>query len=92
MRYPILALIRSEIDQGVLNCWSPLHDFEVRIGRFQIKQNVLNLKSTLKETHIIPRSGCRTIWDIILLRTTDSIFVACSILHEKVESIALMKI
>ena len=42
MRYPILALIRSEIDQGVLNCCSPLRDFEVKFGRFQIKQNVLN--------------------------------------------------
>ena len=54
MRYLILALIRSEIDQGVLNCWSPLRDFEVKIDRFQIKQNVLNLKSTLvKQGHMV---------------------------------------
>ena len=33
MRYPILALI----DQGDLNCVSPLRDFEVKIDRFQIK-------------------------------------------------------
>ena len=47
MRYPILALISIEINQGNLNCVSPLCDFEVKIYRLQIKQNVLNLKSTL---------------------------------------------
>ena len=47
MRYPILALI----DQGDLNCVSPLRDFEVKIDRFQIKQNVLNLKWTLKQNN-----------------------------------------
>ena len=47
MRYPILALFRSEIDQEVLNCGSTLRDFEVKMDRFQIQQNVLNLKSTL---------------------------------------------
>ena len=30
-----------------MNCVSPLRDFEAKIDRFQIKQNVLNLKSTL---------------------------------------------
>ena len=33
--------------QGDLNCVSPLRDFEVKIDRFQIKQNLLNLKWTL---------------------------------------------
>ena len=47
MRYPILALFLSEIDQGNLNCVSLLRDFEVKMDRFQIKQNVLNVKSTL---------------------------------------------
>ena len=34
------GLFRLEIDQGNLNCGSPLRDFEVKIDRFQIKQNV----------------------------------------------------
>ena len=46
MRYLILAI---KIDQRNLNCVSPLRDFEVKIERFQIKQDVLNLKSTLSE-------------------------------------------
>ena len=47
MRYPILALISIGNRRRNLNCWSPLRDFEVKIDRFQIKQNALNLKSTL---------------------------------------------
>ena len=42
MRYPILALISF--------C-----DFEVKIDRFQIKQNILNLKWTL-----VPKYMCST--------------------------------
>ena len=33
-----------------LNFVSPLHGCAVKIERFQIKQNVLNLKSTLHDT------------------------------------------
>ena len=47
MRYPILALISIGNRPRNLNCVSPLRDFEVKIDRFQIKQNVLNLKLTL---------------------------------------------
>ena len=45
MRYPILALI--SFGNRPRNCVSPLRDFEVKIDRFQIKQNVLDLKSLL---------------------------------------------
>ena len=47
MRYPILALI-SIGNRTILNCVSPLRGrFSVKIERFQIKSNELNLKSTL---------------------------------------------
>ena len=47
MRYPILGLILIGNRPRILNCWSSLRDFEVKIDIFQIKQNVLNLKWTL---------------------------------------------
>ena len=47
MRYPILALILIDIDQRDLNCVSPLRDFEVKMDKFQVKQNVRDWKSTL---------------------------------------------
>ena len=48
MIYPILALI-SIGNRTILNCVSPLCGrFSVKIERFQIKSNVLNLKSTLQ--------------------------------------------
>ena len=49
MRYPILALILIGNRLRKLELWhgSLLHDFEVKMDRFQIKQNILNLKSTL---------------------------------------------
>ena len=37
----------------ILNCGSPLRDFEVKMDRFQIKQNVLSLKSTLKRSEFL---------------------------------------
>ena len=49
MRYPILALI-SIGNPKSLNCVSPHRGcFSVKIERFQIKQNVPNLKRTLVE-------------------------------------------
>ena len=48
MIYLILALITiGNRPRKLLNCGSPNRDFEVKTDRFQIKQNVLNLKSTL---------------------------------------------
>ena len=47
MRYPILALI-SIGNRKILNCVSPLRGcISVKMERFQIKQNVPNLKWTL---------------------------------------------
>ena len=53
MAYKNKIIIDYEIsyfgfDQTILNCVSPLRGFSVQIERFQIKSNVLNLKSTLK--------------------------------------------
>ena len=45
MKCPVLALILI----GDLNCVIPLRDFEVKIDRFQIKQDMLNLKWTLED-------------------------------------------
>ena len=45
MKYPILALI--SIGNHPNNRVSPLCDFSVKIERFQIISNVLNLKFTL---------------------------------------------
>ena len=36
-----------------MNCVRLLRDFEVKIGRFQIKQNVLNLKRTLANSSLL---------------------------------------
>ena len=49
MRYPILALISIGNRKWTKKTCivSPLRDFAVKIERFQIKQNVLNLKWTL---------------------------------------------
>ena len=41
-----------EIDQGILNCVSPLRGSAVNIERFQNKQNVLNLSSTLVQSDL----------------------------------------
>ena len=47
MRYPIFALISIGNRPNILNCVSPGAGYSVKIERFQIKSNVLNLKSTL---------------------------------------------
>ena len=47
MRYPILALISIGNRPNNLECVSPGAGHSVKIGSFQIKSNVLNLKSTL---------------------------------------------
>ena len=47
MRYPISALISIGNRPKFLNCVSPGAGHSVKIERFQIKSNVLNLKSTL---------------------------------------------
>ena len=47
MRYPSLALISIGKRPRKHEFWRPLCDLEVKIDEFQIKQNVLNLKSTL---------------------------------------------
>ena len=47
MRYPILAFISIGNWPNILNCVSPGAGHSVKIEKFQIKSNVLNLKSTL---------------------------------------------
>ena len=47
MRYPILALISIGNRPRKLELCQPASNFEVKIGRFQIKQNVLYLEWTL---------------------------------------------
>ena len=45
--YLSLKIDRKSIKNEYLNCVSPLRDFEIKMDWFQIKQNILNSKSTL---------------------------------------------
>ena len=77
MRYPILALI-SIGNRKILNCVSPLRGcFSVKIERFQIKQNVPNLKWTLDAILIQNEAkNLVVVWKLKLnLRTIKNYFV-----------------